>query len=649
MNMQSKLPARWRHLGYFFLLVAFLVSIGCSKDRPSEPVPNETTVPVATYNVTVALSQNSIEANSPNTVNVTVTVRHAGNGNPPPRGTKAVVTTTMGGFISGTEQFQRIEVELPDNGQITLALSPGAAAGRAVIDALVQGARGRNELQITGGQVFSLNRVDPNRGSPNGGEAIRIYGSGFVSPVTVKFDGVDARVLGVTPTQIRVEVPGLPNGSLPGGGTELAVDVSVSNGSGGTQTLTDAFFYSELGSASDKPRIFSIDPNSGPTAGGNQVTIRGDGFVQPLRIEFQSGPDLSSAAGAGAEAQLVSFSPTELVVIAPRVTTMNGAGDVRVTNVETGRFGVFTDGYTFTDIEVFSVSPSQGPAAGGTQVTIFGSGFTEPLEVKFGGAIATVVSVTSDQIVAVTGPATLTSCADFTTPVTVTQLTAGVSGTGGAFTYLVSMPTVTSISPSSGSQNGGANLTITGTDLGQVQEVRFGDGGSTFGTSNASNATSTTVNVVTPSAPDSFFDTVSCTIAGGGSGTQAVNTTATVSVVDSATTCTASGTFTYSPSNPTCQAGGGGGGTGGACAVADFTATVDPVTSMVTFTDQSTGDIGSYFWDYDDGNTSTVMGTNTYTYAAPGTYSVTLVVTYSGPSGGTCPGSSMDSQAVVVP
>jgi hypothetical protein len=62
--------------------------------------------------------------------------------------------------------------------------------------------------------------------------------------------------------------------------------------------------------------------------------------------------------------------------------------------------------------------------------------------------------------------------------------------------------------------------------------------------------------------------------------------------------------------------------------VADFTADVTsgPVPLSVNFTDQSTGDISSWSWDFGDGATSTEQNP-AHTYTDPGTYTVTLTVT----------------------
>ena len=65
---------------------------------------------------------------------------------------------------------------------------------------------------------------------------------------------------------------------------------------------------------------------------------------------------------------------------------------------------------------------------------------------------------------------------------------------------------------------------------------------------------------------------------------------------------------------------------------ADFTAdlTSGPVPLAVNYTDQSTGDITSWSWDFGNGSTSTMQNPS-HTYTDAGTYTVSLAVT--GPCG----------------
>ncbi|HVE83839.1 MAG TPA: IPT/TIG domain-containing protein, partial [Myxococcales bacterium] len=123
-------------------------------------------------------------------------------------------------------------------------------------------------------------------------------------------------------------------------------------------------------------------------------------------------------------------------------------------------------------LSVTSLSPRQGPSAGGTAVSVQGTGFTPDLEARFNGAVAEVVSVdaagTSAQLLtpaAAAGPATLTL---------------RVPGGGqldrvGAYLYVDPL-TVTAVTPPRGPTAGGTRVAVTGTGFsptGAVQ-VRFG-------------------------------------------------------------------------------------------------------------------------------------------------------------------------------
>ena len=81
---------------------------------------------------------------------------------------------------------------------------------------------------------------------------------------------------------------------------------------------------------------------------------------------------------------------------------------------------------------VTGVSPSSGPVAGGTTVTITGTGFTGATGVDFGSAAASSVTVNGDTSITATAPATAIAG-----PVDVTVTTpAGTSAAGAADQYL---------------------------------------------------------------------------------------------------------------------------------------------------------------------------------------------------------------------
>ena len=142
---------------------------------------------------------------------------------------------------------------------------------------------------------------------------------------------------------------------------------------------------------------------------------------------------------------------------------------------------------------VSGISPTSGTTAGGTAVTITGTGFLAGATVSVGGTAATGVHVvTSTSITAVT-PGHSAGAAD----VTVTNTDAQHGTLSQAFTYTsVSnpLPTVTAISPNKGSVSGGTAVTITGTGFQTGASVTFG------GTlaSIATMVNSTTLTATTP-------------------------------------------------------------------------------------------------------------------------------------------------------
>ena len=155
---------------------------------------------------------------------------------------------------------------------------------------------------------------------------------------------------------------------------------------------------------------------------------------------------------------------------------------------------------------VASITPSEGPAAGGTEVKIKGTGFVEPATVTIGSAATSVHVVSETEITAKT-PAHAPGA-----PEVVVEDSHGKSTAGPTFTYLAA-PTVASVSPSSGPESGGTSVTITGENLAGATEVRFGASAATSVTINSS----TSITATSPAGSGKVDVTV--TTAGGTSTT----------------------------------------------------------------------------------------------------------------------------------
>jgi subtilase family serine protease len=197
------------------------------------------------------------------------------------------------------------------------------------------------------------------------------------------------------------------------------------------------------GSAAGCPTVTGLSPSSGRALGGTPVTISGTGFGSGVPVvHFGS-----------ISAQVTASTPTSVTVVTPNV---NVGGTVGVTVTTAGTAAgtspvVAASQFTFLSPQVVSVVSDHGPLAGGGQVTIHGSGFSDATAVTFGSTPATTFQVNSPTtITATVPPGTSTSTpADVVVvgPLGTSPVTPGsayyyalpgylmVASDGGVFTY----------------------------------------------------------------------------------------------------------------------------------------------------------------------------------------------------------------------
>jgi IPT/TIG domain/Bacterial Ig domain len=333
------------------------------------------------------------------------------------------------------------------------------------------------------GPAPTVSSVSPNTGSTAGGTAVTITGTNFVAGATVTFGGTPAtNVTVVLGTQITATTPA---------GSAGPVAAIVTNPGGQNGGLSNGFTYVA------SPPISSVSPNNGPTTGGTPVTITGANFVAGATVTF----------GTAAATNVVVVSPTQITATTPAGTA--GAVTVKVTN-PSGLSGGLANGFMYGPPTVSSVSPNNGPTAGGTAVTITGTRFLAGATVTFGTNAATNVVVVSGTQITATTPAETAG------PVAVTVTNpGGLSGSlTNGFTY--GSPTISSISPNTGSTAGGTAVTIMGTNFATGATV-------TFGTSAATSvvvASATKISATTPAGTVGGV-TVTVTNVGGQSGSLA--------------------------------------------------------------------------------------------------------------------------------
>jgi hypothetical protein len=274
----------------------------------------------------------------------------------------------------------------------------------------------------------SIDSVTPSIGRPEGGELVRISGRRFTPPVRVLFDvgaahPIEGFVVSVSEQQNSMDV--FTPAVLLQDKQRLQATVRLIVNAGGTHEMkADAeraftFQKSEL-----SPSILTVSPNQAPVAGGQRMTIFGEGFQAPVAVYIEQ-------QGERRECRVLQVDYSQILVEVP-AARYTGPADVVVRNITSGPEARLANALRYVPgIEITSISPTEGPATGETVVRISGSGFIAPVMVTIGGVPASVLQVSGTRIVARTNAA---GCND-DGPVTVTSIINGDTATGPVFEY----------------------------------------------------------------------------------------------------------------------------------------------------------------------------------------------------------------------
>jgi acid phosphatase len=150
---------------------------------------------------------------------------------------------------------------------------------------------------------------------------------------------------------------------------------------------------------------------------------------------------------------------------------------------------------------ISSVSPTSGPASGGTTVTISGTGFAVGATVSFGGTAATNVNVVGSTTITAVTPAHASGAVN----VVVTNPGGQNATSTNGYSYATApAPTVSGVNPTSGPTAGGTSVTISGTNFAAGATVTFGGSAATGVIVN----NSTTITATTPAHAAGAVDVV---------------------------------------------------------------------------------------------------------------------------------------------
>lgn len=194
------------------------------------------------------------------------------------------------------------------------------------------------------------------------------------------------------------------------------------------------------------PFVSFCNPSFGPKEGGTLLTLNGGRFFgspSTTRVVF-------TVNGVSKDAIVTSVTATQITVETPgfseiaapsaqaAITLILGTNQPTPVTLSLPSCFIYGSATSGTPT-VTAVLPASGTNEGNTRVTIIGSGFstTGGVQVFFGTVEATVVSVSFNQVVALSPPAFGAGAGNLnqTVPVTVKNITSGVISNGVLFSY----------------------------------------------------------------------------------------------------------------------------------------------------------------------------------------------------------------------
>jgi hypothetical protein len=299
---------------------------------------------------------------------------------------------------------------LTDNGDGTGSLSGTPPAGSAGTYQFTLGAA--NGFDPDASQIFTLFVDDsPVITSPDNATFVVSHPGSFAVTTTAGFPtATTISETGALPSGVTLLDNGDGTATLAGtptagtaGSYPLTLTATATDGLAAPATQSFTLTVQPL----TKPAITSVSPSSGPTTGGTTITIRGTGFAPSSTVLIGQGHNASALI-----ATIQTRTLTKITAITP--PGARGTWHVFVRTNAGLSPGTSADLYSYVQPRptITLVSPSSGSTAGGTTITIDGTGFTADSTVLIGqgdgpsvGALnASVQTQTPTELTAVTPP-----------------------------------------------------------------------------------------------------------------------------------------------------------------------------------------------------------------------------------------------------
>lgn len=280
------------------------------------------------------------------------------------------------GLVDGTRVViggTRVDtVTVQQDGSLEVLAPPGQPGPADVMVSNFNGS-----ASLPGGLFYyeelTVRGIDPPVGPLGGGITSTLRGSGLTADARVTFGERAAEVQRAAADRSTVEVL-VPRGQVTG-----PVDVVVANDNGEALLRRGFVYYDDV---AVEFGVAGIAPGSGPVEGGNTVFVAGAGFTRQTRVTV--GGRVVPCEFLDAHRLRCTMPPGEI-----------GPADVEV--ADGARSVSLPEGYVyFQTLELIAVTPRRGSVAGGTVVTLTGSGFRDDMVVELGGQALAEVQVLND-------------------------------------------------------------------------------------------------------------------------------------------------------------------------------------------------------------------------------------------------------------
>jgi uncharacterized protein (DUF779 family) len=352
-----------------------------------------------------------------------------------------------------------------DDKDLTVNLPNSMTAGQYDTKVITPGgtsATSLNDKLVVLPPTPTLTNLNPSSGSTAGGNNVTLTGTFFTGATDVNWGALDiSTVCGsgtcfTVDSDTQITVDSIPNHGAGG----ISVTVTTPSGTSGTKPYTYV---------TPTPTLTNLNPSSGSTAGGNNVTLTGTFFTGATDVNWGA-LDISTVCGSGT--CFTVDSDTQIIVDS---IPNHGAGGVSVTVTTPGGT---TSSKTYTYVTppptLTNLNLPSGSTAGGNDVVLTGTFFTGATDVHVGSHDLTTCpgapcfTFNGDTQITATMPPNAAG------GVNVHVVTPGGTTNDLTYTYVTPPPTLTNLDQSSGSTAGGNGVALTGTNFTGATDVHVG-------------------------------------------------------------------------------------------------------------------------------------------------------------------------------